>query len=189
MIRGPIFTGYRDDPARTREAFDDDGWLHTGDIATVDEDGYYRIVDRKKDIMINSAGRNMAPAMIEAAIKRETPLAAFAVAIGDRRRYVTALISLDPDRLTEFASKAGLAGSISELAASAQVRAEIERCISAANSHLARVEQVKRFLVLTELWEPGSDLITSSMKLRRRAISAHYEEAIERLYAEAAVGV
>jgi long-subunit acyl-CoA synthetase (AMP-forming) len=95
--------------------FDSDGWLHTGDVAAIDEDGYFRIVDRKKDIMINSAGKNMAPVPIEGAIKEQSPLIAFVAAIGDARQYVTALLALDPDGLERFAAENGLTGSYAEL--------------------------------------------------------------------------
>ena len=103
MIRGPIFTRYRNDPERTDQAFDGDGWLYTGDVATVDEDGYYRIVDRKKELIINAAGKNIAPAMVENRVKRFSPLIGFVVAIGDQRSYLTALIVLDEEALGPFA--------------------------------------------------------------------------------------
>jgi long-subunit acyl-CoA synthetase (AMP-forming) len=189
MIRGPIFARYRNDPPRTREAFDDDGWLHTGDIATVDEDGYYKIVDRKKDLIINSAGKNMAPVMIENAVKAHTPLAGFVMAVGDGRKYVTALLTLDEAALTAFAEEHGLSGGYRELAQAPEVRAAVERGVAAANATLARVEQIKRFAILDVPWIAGTEEITATMKLRRRAITTKYFEVIDGLYAEAPVGV
>jgi long-chain acyl-CoA synthetase len=181
-IRGPIFTGYRGDPRRTREAVDDDRWMHSGDIATIDEDGYYRIVDRKKEIIINSAGKNIPPTMVEAAIKSQSPLVAHAIAIGDRRSYLTALLVLDEEQLTPLAAAHGLSGSFAELSAAPQVRAEVQRIVDEANENLARIEQVKRFTILGDNWTIGSDEITPSQKLRRRNIIARYAVEIEALY-------
>ena len=183
LIRGPIFTRYRDDPDRTREAFEG-GWLHTGDVATVDVDGYYTIVDRKKDIIINSAGKNMAPVYIESVIKQQSPLFAYVAAIGDGRKYVTALLTLDEEQLAAFCAARGLEGSHAELARHPEVTAEVARAIADANAQLARVEQIKRFQIMPEPWLPGTELVTSSMKLRRRAINARFSDEIEALYDE-----
>jgi long-subunit acyl-CoA synthetase (AMP-forming) len=186
MIRGPIFSQYRRDPQRTREAFDRDGWLYTGDVAAVDDDGYYTIIDRKKDIMINSAGKNMAPVYIESVIKQQSPMIAYAAAIGDGRKYVTALLTLDSEQLLGFARAHGLEGSYADLTRSPKVYAEVAQAVEAANRSLARVEQIKRFHILSEAWLPGTELVTPSMKLRRRAIGARYAAEIEDLYAESA---
>lgn len=183
-VRGPIFTGYRGDPQRTREAVDADGWMHSGDIASIDADGYYRIVDRKKEIIVNSAGKNIPPTMVEARIKSQSPLIAHAVAIGDRRPYLTALIVLDEEQLTAFARERGLAGTFAELSAAAEVRAELQRIIDAANTSLARIEQVRKFTILGDSWTIGSDEITPSQKLKRRNILARYAADIEALYAD-----
>ena len=186
MIRGPLFTRYRHEPDRTREAFDADGWLHSGDVATVDADGYYTIIDRKKDIIINSAGKNMAPVFIESAIKQQSSMIGFVAAIGDGRRYVTALLTLDEDALNRFAADHGLDGTYAELSRAPQVHAEVASAIDAANRQLAHVEQIKRFTIVGEPWAPGSDLVTASMKLRRRAINDRYAGEIEALYDETA---
>jgi long-chain acyl-CoA synthetase len=188
MIRGPIFSRYRNEPRRTRDAFDDEGWLHTGDVAAVDEDGYYRIVDRKKDIIINSAGKNMAPVMIENAVKTQSPLVGFVIAVGDGRKYVTALITIDELALADFAREHGLEGDYAELTQAPEVRAAVDVAVTAANATLAHVEQIKRFVLLEEPWIPGTDVVTSTMKLRRRAITAKYAGTIDELYAEAPVG-
>ena len=183
-VRGPIFLGYRGDPQRTRDAVDEEGWMHSGDIATIDEDGYYRIVDRKKEIIINSAGKNIPPTMVEAAIKSQSPLIAHAVAIGDRRSYLTALLVLDEEQLAPVAETHGLSGSFAELSAAPQIRVEVQRIVDAANESLARIEQVKRFTILGDRWTVGSDEITPSQKLRRRNIVARYEPEIEALYVD-----
>ena len=182
LIRGPIFAGYRNDPARTAEALDEEGWMHSGDVAAIDDDGYYRIVDRKKEIIINSAGKNMAPAYIENTVKQQSPLIGHAVAIGDGRKYVTALIVLDEEGLDKFAREEGLRGSYAELSGAEQVRAEIARAIDAANGQLARVEQIKTFTILDHPWVPGTNEVTATMKLRRRAINEKYAAQIDQLY-------
>ena len=182
LVRGPIFAGYRNDPERTKEAVVD-GWMHTGDVAAIDDEGYFKIVDRKKEIIINSAGKNMSPAYIENTIKRQSPLIGHAVAIGDRRKYVTALIMLDEEGLRAFAAANGLGdGSFGDLTRDERVQAEVARAVEAANEMLARVEQVKTFQILDHPWLPGTDEVTSTMKLRRRAINEKYAGEIEALY-------
>src|SRR5918999_443134 len=178
LVRGPIFVGYRNDPEKTREALDEDGWMHSGDVATVDEDGYYSIVDRKKEIIINSAGKNMSPAYIENVIKSKSPVIGHAVAIGDRRKYNTALIVLDEEGLRAFASAHGLEGSHADLCRAPEVRAEVARALDAANVALARVEQIKTHRILDVTWVPGTDEVTTTMKLRRKAIGEKYAEEI-----------
>jgi long-chain acyl-CoA synthetase len=163
--------GYRNKPEQTAEAIDAEGWLHTGDIGTMDDDGYVRLVDRKKEIIINSAGKNMSPASIETWLKSSSPLIGQAVCIGDGRPYNVALITLDPD---------GAAGrSVDDPATIAEVAAGVER----ANAQLSRVEQIKKFKVVAKEWVPGSEELTPTMKLKRRTIDTKYAEAIEELYA------
>ena len=157
--------------------------MHSGDIAAQDEDGYYRIVDRKKEIIINSAGKNIPPAMVEARIKAQSPLIAQAVAVGDRLPYLTALLVLDEEALPRFAQQHGLEGSFEELAQRPEVQAEVERAVEAANLTLARIEQVKRFTVLSDTWTAGSDELTPSLKLKRRNILTRYAPEIDKLYA------
>ena len=174
LVRGPlVMKGYRNEPEKTAETVDADGWLHTGDVATIDADGYVRIVDRKKELMINAAGKNMSPANIEGAVKVACPLVGSAVAIGDDRPYVVALLTLDPDAAAAFAAAHGLADTSPQaLAADPAVRAAIEAGIEEANQRLARVEQIKRFEILPEVWEPGGDEITPTMKIKRKPIAA-----------------
>ncbi len=185
LVRGPtVMKGYRNEPGKTAEAIDADGWLHSGDIATIDADGYVTIVDRKKELIINAAGKNMSPTNIESAIRAASPLVGQAVAIGDRRKYNVALIVLEPEASATFADQHGLGGqSIAQLAAAPAIRDEIQRAIDAANERLARVEQIKRFAILPDAWEPGSDELTPTMKLRRKPIGERYADVIEELYA------
>ena len=187
LVRGEIvMPGYRNQPERTADTIDADGWLHTGDIGTLDEDGYLTIVDRKKELIINAAGKNMSPANIEGALKTASPLIGQACVIGDRRPYNVALIVLDPDGMTAFA--AGHDVGDEALGALAEAEAVVEAVsegVRRANDRLSRVEQIKRFRIVEGEWEPGGDELTPTMKLRRRPIAEKYAEEIEALYSEA----
>ena len=184
LVRGPlVMKGYRNDPEKTADAIDADGWLRTGDIATIDADGYVKIVDRKKELMINAAGKNMSPANIEGTIKVACPLVGSAVAIGDDRPYVVALLTLDPDAAAALAAAQGLPdASPAALAEHPAVRAAIEDGMQQANAKLSRVEQIKKFVILPDVWEPGGDEVTPTMKLRRKPIAAKYAAQIDALY-------
>jgi len=170
LLRGPqIMRGYRGDPERTAEAIDPDGWLHTGDVGVLEDDGCLRIVDRKKELIINAAGKNMSPALIEGHLKTASPLIGQAMVIGDRRPYNVALLVLEP-----------------EASASADDPAVLEAvgaAVEAANAKLSRVEQVKRWKLLPEEWLPGGEELTPTMKLKRKPIGAKYAAEIEALYA------
>ena len=184
LVRGDsIMPGYRNLPEKTEETIDADGWLLTGDIGELDEDGYLKIVDRKKELIINAAGKNMSPANIESKLKL-IPLVDQAVAIGDRRKYNTALLTLDPDAAAAWAKKHDADADIASLSENEELLAEIEKGVEEANQALSRVEQVKKFKVLPEPWDPGGDELTPTMKLKRRPIAEKYEEQIESLYAE-----
>jgi long-chain acyl-CoA synthetase len=185
LVRGPlVMAGYRNDPEKTAQAIDPDGWLRTGDIGELDGDGYLRIVDRKKQLIINAAGKNMSPANIESRLKAASPLIGQCICIGDRRPYNVALIVLDPDACTAHARTRGLEdASASALAASDEVRALVTQAIDEANSHLSRAEQVKRFTILATDWLPDSDELTPTMKLKRKPIARKYASEIEALYA------
>jgi long-subunit acyl-CoA synthetase (AMP-forming) len=171
LMRGPMVTsGYRNQPEKTREAIDDEGWLHTGDVGEFDEDGYLKIVDRKKELIINAGGKNMSPANIEAKVKAASPLIGQAIAIGDAKPYNVALITLDADVAPAFPDpEAALA--------------EVQRGVDAANEQLARVEQIKKFKLLDDDWQPGGDELTPTMKLKRKPIHEKYADEIEALYA------
>ncbi|MVU80782.1 AMP-binding protein [Nocardia sp. ET3-3] len=178
------FVGYRKEPEQTAAALDAEGWLHTGDIATIDENGFLSIVDRKKEIIINSAGKNMSPAVIESAIKGESSLIGQVVAVGDRRPYVTALITLDPEAVPVYAKRLGLSDKpLEELAAAPEIRAEIQRAVDTGNDRLNRNEQIKKFFLIPSAWVSDSDELTPTAKLKRRSIHAKYSQQIEDLYA------
>lgn len=186
LVRGPqLMRGYRNQPEKTAEAIDPDGWLHTGDIATIDDDGYITIVDRKKELIINAAGKNMSPANIEQVVKASHPLIGQAVVVGDRRPYNVALLVLDPDVCAAYAEQAGLPdGSAAALAGDPGVQQQVAEAVALANARLSRIEQVKRYRILDSDWLPGGDELTPTMKLKRRPIADKYAEVIEELYAE-----
>jgi long-subunit acyl-CoA synthetase (AMP-forming) len=180
LVRGPINTpGYFRQPGATAQLIDADGWLHTGDVGELDGDGYLRIIDRKKELIITSSGKNLSPANIEALLK-EHPLIGQALVYGDNRPYVVALVVLDHELAPGWAARNGLGGG--DLAASEQVLAEVQLAVDAANQRLARVEQVKRFEVLPVEWTAESEELTPTLKLRRRIIHAKYAERIDALY-------
>jgi long-subunit acyl-CoA synthetase (AMP-forming) len=184
LVRGPlVMRGYRNKPDQTRETIDADGWLATGDVGELDEEGFLRIVDRKKELIISSGGKNMSPANIEARIKTSSLLIGQACVIGDARPYNVALIVLDPDGATAFCRARGLDLTRAQLTEHEVVRAEIDRAIAAANEHLSRVEQVKRYALLADEWLSGGDELTPTMKLKRKPIAAKYAAQIEALYA------
>jgi len=179
---GNVFVGYLNQPEKTAEAVVD-GWFHTGDIGELDDDGYLRIVDRKKELIITSGGKNISPANLEAALKT-VPLVGQAVAIGDNRKFVSALLVLDPDLARVWAEqhqKAGL--GLDQLATDPELLAEVQHGVDDMNAHFAQVEQIKRFTVLGEEWLPGSDVLTPTSKLKRRGINARYADKIEAMYA------
>lgn len=176
--------GYRGDPEQTAAVLDADGWLHTGDIAAIDEQGFVTIIDRKKEIIISSAGKNMSPANIEAAIIAESSLIGQILVIGDRRNYVTALITLEPEAAAAYARRLGLeTAGLADLAARPEIRREVDEAVTRGNQRLNRSEQVKKFALLPVTWLPDSDELTPTAKLKRRAIQAKYAEQIEALYA------
>jgi long-subunit acyl-CoA synthetase (AMP-forming) len=172
LVRGPVvMKGYRNLPEETAEAIDAEGWLHTGDIGAFDQDGYLRIIDRIKEIIINAAGKNMSPANIEATLKSASPLIGHAVCVGDGRPYNTALIVLDPDMAAGRDPR------------HPETLALIQQAVDAANERLARVEQIKRFRIVEGDWLAGGEELTPTMKLKRRTIAEKYDAVIEELYA------
>jgi len=185
LVRGDsVMAGYRNQPEMTAEAIDPEGWLHTGDIGELDSDGYLRIVDRKKELIINAAGKNMSPAGIEAKLKAASPLIGQAIAIGDGRPYNVALVTLDPDYAPGWARQQGLGeASLDRLADSQRMREAVQAAVDEANAKLSRVEQIKKFALLPTDWQPGGDELTPTMKLKRKPIGEKYTGEIEALYA------
>ncbi len=186
LIRSDVvMQGYRNLPEKTAEAFAGDGWLRTGDIGEIDEDGYLKIVDRKKELIINAAGKNMSPANIEATLKSASPLIGQVAVIGDARSYNTALIVLDADHAPAWAGQQGIENaSLEALAEEAKVRDAVQQGVDEANARLARVEQIKKFTIVRGDWVPGGEELTPTMKLRRKPIAEKYSDEIEAMYAK-----
>ena len=184
LVRGAnVMKGYRNMPEKTAEALDAEGWLLTGDVGEMDADGYLRIIDRKKELIINAAGKNMSPANIESVLKAASPLLGQLCVIGDRRPYNVALVVLDPDAAQAFAEANDLdAGALGALSSTETLIAAVADAVREANERLSRVEQIKKFKILDEDWEPGGDELTPTMKLKRKPIAEKYRDEIEALY-------
>ncbi len=184
LIRGDVvMKGYRNLPDKTAEVLDRDGWLATGDVGEIDADGYLKIVDRKKELIINSAGKNMSPSNIESTLKGASSLIGQACVIGDRRPFNTALIVLDADFAPVWAEQQGLADTdLAALAREPAVQAAIQTDVDGANDRLSRVEQIKRFHIVPADWPPGGDELTPTMKLKRKPIAEKYAREIEAMY-------
>ena len=183
LLRGPgVMRGYRGDPELTAATIDDEGWLHTGDVGTIDDDGYVTIVDRKKEILITSAGKNIAPARVEALVKGASPLIGQVVAVGDGRNYLVALITLDPQMVGAWAGSQGI--DPAEAMTSPQIQAAVAAAVAKANADLTRPEQIKDFTILHDDWVPGGDELTPTMKLKRKNVMDRYARVIDDLYAD-----
>ncbi|HVC13873.1 MAG TPA: AMP-dependent synthetase/ligase [Acidimicrobiales bacterium] len=178
---GNVFAGYFNDPPRTTEALDADGWLHTGDLGVL-EDGRLRIVGRKKDLIVTAGGENVSPSNIETALRSE-PLIGQACVAGDRRPHLVALVTLDPDALGDWARRHGHSSvPPAELLELPDLRAEVDREVAEVNRHVGRVEQVRRFALLGGEWSADSELLTATMKVRRAQVLATYAAEIDALY-------
>jgi long-chain acyl-CoA synthetase len=187
LVRGGnVCPGYYKDPEMTAETFDADGWLHTGDIGTIDPNGYVKVIDRKKELIITAGGKNISPSNLESVLKQH-PLIGQACVVGDRKPYVSVLVVLDPEVAPGWASSNGLGFSgIAEFSREARVHAEIQRAVDDANQHVSQVETIKRFTILPTEWTVDSEELTPTLKLKRRIIHEKYAGEIEGLYAEKA---
>jgi long-subunit acyl-CoA synthetase (AMP-forming) len=185
LVKSPlVMRGYRNQPEQTRDTIDPDGWLHTGDIGELDAEGFLKIVDRKKEIIINANGKNMSPANIEATLKGASPLIGQACVIGDTRPFIVALLVLDPDGALAFCRAHQLDLPLAKLVEHDALRAAIVAAVAKANGQLSTVEQIKRYALLADEWQPAGDELTPTMKLRRKAIAAKYAARIAALYGE-----
>jgi long-chain acyl-CoA synthetase len=184
LTRGPLNTpGYLNQPERTAELIDADGWLHTGDIGSVDEDGFVSVVDRKKELIITAGGENVSPAAVEALLVAH-PLIGQALAYGDRRPYLVAVLTLDSAVAPAWAKAHGIeTSSLAGLAEHPAVLAEVGAAVEAANAKLARVQQVKYWELLPVEWTAESEELTPTLKLKRRVVHAKYADVIDALYA------
>jgi long-chain acyl-CoA synthetase len=184
LARGPLTTpGYLHRPGLTEALIDPNGWLHTGDVGTIDADGFVSVTDRKKELIITAGGENIAPAAVENVLVAH-PLIGQALAYGDRRAYVVALLTLDGEAAPAWARARGItAGSLAELACDPQVLTEVAVGVAAANQQLARVQQVKRWRLLPVEWTAETEELTPTLKLKRRVVHAKYADVIDSLYA------
>ncbi|MGZ4617582.1 MAG: AMP-dependent synthetase/ligase [Frankiaceae bacterium] len=186
---GNVMAGYYGAPGQTADTVDPDGWVHTGDIAQVDADDYYRIVDRKKELIITSSGKNIAPVQVEGQLKRH-PLIGQAIAVGDGRNYLTALLVLDPEVAPLWAQGRGIQpGSLAELAERPEVIEAVRAAVAEANSGLSRIEQIKRFVLLGAEWTAQTGELTPTQKLRRNEVLRRYAREIDDMYAAPPRGV
>jgi len=183
LVRGPLTTpGYLNRPDLTADLIDADGWLHTGDIGKLDEDGFLSVVDRKKELIITAGGENIAPAAIESLLVAH-PLIGQALAYGDRRKYVVALLTLDGEVAPAWARAHGIEpGSLAGLAADPVVLAEVTAAVATVNERLARVQQVKQWRLLPVEWTAETEELTPTLKLRRRIVHAKYADVLDTLY-------
>jgi long-chain acyl-CoA synthetase len=188
LMRAPwIMRGYTGLAAVTAEALEG-GWLHTGDVGTVDADGYLSITDRKKDLIKTSGGKYVAPQELEGRLKALSPLVSQVLVHGDRRSYVTALVTLDPQELAALSRSRGFDGAQGELVARAEVRAEVQRAVDALNATLPRYSSVKRFTVVAREWSEAEGEVTASQKLKRKLIEERHRGELDAMYPEPRAG-
>jgi long-chain acyl-CoA synthetase len=182
LLRGPhIFAGYYRDDEATHESLDH-GWLRTGDLGSVDDDGYVRITGRKKELIITSNGKNISPTNIEELL-RESRWISQAVAFGDNKPYLVALLTLDPDEDVKLAERVGAPpDDLAALARHPRVRAELQASVDAVNARLARIEQIKRFAILEHDLSQAAGELTPTLKIKRPVVAEHYADIVEELY-------
>ncbi|HMI98248.1 MAG TPA: long-chain fatty acid--CoA ligase [Gaiellaceae bacterium] len=184
LVRGPtVFAGYYKDAEATSAVLPGDGWLHTGDVGEIDEDGFLTITDRKKDIIVTAGGKNVSPQNVENLLKG-IPWVSQALVVGDRRPHLIALITLDEDELAKWATERGLDGSAADLSQRDDVRKLVDEAVEGVNETLARFEQVRRFEILSRDFSAEENEITPTLKLKRRVVEEHFAPEIEKLYAE-----
>jgi long-chain acyl-CoA synthetase len=182
LVRGGNVTrGYYKEPELTAETFDAEGWLHSGDVAEIDANGYIRIVDRKKEIIITAGGKNIAPSNLENMLKQK-PLIGQACIIGDKRPFVSALIVLDAETAMPWAQQQQLSTDMTALATHPKVLAEIQAYVEEVNQHLNNVERIKKFTVLPTDWTVDSGELTPTMKMKRKVVNQRYADVIEQMY-------
>jgi long-chain acyl-CoA synthetase len=185
LLKGPhVFMGYYKNPRKTAETIVD-GWLHTGDVGEIDNEGFLRITDRMKDIIITAGGKNITPSEIENQLKF-SPYIADAVVIGDRRNYLTCLIMLDPETVAQYAQEHSVPfTNYASLCRASPIQELIRGEIEAVNKRFARVETIKKFRLIEQILTPEDEELTPTMKLKRSLVSRKYKELIDGMYADA----
>jgi long-chain acyl-CoA synthetase len=184
LMRGGVITdGYYKLPVDTVETFDAEGWLHSGDLARIDDDGFVWIVGRKKEIIITAGGKNIAPAKLETILGNH-PLISKACMVGDGRKFLAMIIAIDHEEAPSWAEANGLVyEDLAAFSSLPEVRAEVERAVDEANQSVSSVEQVKKWIIVPDEWTPDSGEVTPSLKLKRKVVLEKYSEEIEGLYA------
>jgi long-chain acyl-CoA synthetase len=188
MRSATIFAGYHRDPEATAAVLMPDGWLRSGDIAEIDEDGFVRITDRKKDIIVTAGGKNVAPQNIENDLKTSR-FVSQALVVGDRRPYVAALITLDASEIAKWADEQGVEGDLPSLVTDERVRNLVQDLVDRVNADRSRFEQLKRFAILPRDFTIEEGELTPTLKLRRRTVLEHFSDVVEELYSGAAAAV
>jgi long-chain acyl-CoA synthetase len=185
LIKGPnIFTGYLNLPEKTKEVFDAEGWMHTGDVGTCDANGFYTITDRMKDIIITAGGKNITPSELENELKA-SPYITDAVIVGDRLPYLTAIIMVDHDNVEQYAQSRDIGFTNYEsLTQAAEIKELIQAEVNQVNQKFARVEQIKKFFLLSKKLSPEDEEVTPTMKLKRKLVIEKYANLINEMYAE-----
>jgi long-chain acyl-CoA synthetase len=183
LMKGPhVFAGYWQNPVATHEVLDADGWFHTGDIGHIDDDGFVHITDRKKDIIVTSAGKNVAPAMLEDGLRSHW-LVSQAAVFGDHRPYITALLTLDADALRTWQADHGKSDVTTDvLVQDAELRAELQRAIDVANARVSQAEAIKRWSVLARDFTESDGELTPTMKVKRNVVAREFADEVEALY-------
>ena len=183
LVRGGnVMKGYYKDEKATNETIDSDGWLHSGDVGELDEHNYLKITDRKKDLIITAGGKNIAPQELENRLKSSHPLISQVVVIGDKRPFLTALVTLDEEKAPGWGAEQGIEGGIPEIANHERTIKEVEGAINQLNQNLAKVEGIKKFRVLERDFLQEEEEITPTMKVKRKKINEIYADAIENMY-------
>jgi len=187
LLRGDgVFQGYLNMPDETAEAIDDDGWLHTGDVGEIDDEGFLRITDRKKNLLITAGGKNIAPSNIELLISRE-PIVSQVLVIGDKRKFLSALITISEEHIESLRNQSEYTGmSTKEILKHDSIAERVQRAVDQANAELARYENIRQYKILQSEFTVEKDEMTPTMKLKRKVIERNYADAIEAFYAESA---
>ncbi len=182
LVRGgQVFTGYWRDQAATAEVLGDDGWLRTGDVGEIDDEGFVRVTGRKKEILVTAGGKNVAPTVLEEGI-RAHPLVSQCMVVGDGRPFIAALVTMDREAARAWARRHGRAGDPAALADDPDLRAEVQGAVDRANDAVSQAEAVRRFVVLPEDWTEEAGQLTPSLKLRRAVVTSQLRDEIEALY-------
>jgi long-chain acyl-CoA synthetase len=185
LVRGPLlFRGYRDNETATKDALDAEGFLHTGDVGSLDDDGYLRITGRKKEILVTAGGKNVAPAPLEHIVKAH-PLVSQAMLVGDRRPFVAALVTIDPDAFGAWKADRGkpAAAGVADLRADPDLRADVQTAVDAANRTVSKPESIRAFAVLADDFTVEGGELTPSLKIKRNVVAERHADVIDEIYA------